>query len=40
MSDAEEHDGDREVKDRDRRKSRSFAEEPPESAAKLVPVKG
>ena len=40
MNDAEEHDGEREVKDRDRRRSRSFAEEKPDSTAKLVPVKG
>ena len=40
MNDAEEPDGDREVKDRDRRKSRSSAEHSRESAAKLVPVKG
>src|SRR3954453_4812908 len=40
MNDADEHDGEREVKDRDRRRSRSFVEEKPESSAKLVPVKG
>src|SRR6266542_2572733 len=40
MNDAEQHDGEREVKDRDRRRSRSFAEDQPESTAKLVPVKG
>src|SRR6476661_5299534 len=40
MNDAEEHDGERELKDRDRRGSRSFAGEKPESSAKLVPVKG
>src|SRR5262245_54417317 len=39
MNDAEQHDGDREVKDRDRRESRSFAEQR-EPTAKLVPVKG
>ena len=36
----EQHDGEREVKDRDRRRSTSFAEEKPEPTAKLVPVKG
>src|SRR6516162_4998336 len=42
MNDAEQHDGDgeREVKDRDRRGSRSFGEEHPHPTAKLVPVKG
>src|SRR4030095_14921294 len=40
MNDADEHDGEREVKDRDRRRSRSSAEEHPGPAAKLVPVKG
>ena len=40
MNDAGEHDGEREVKDRDRRGSRSFAEQKPYPATKLVPVKG
>ncbi len=40
MNDAEEHDGEREVRDRDRRRSRSFAEDQPEPTAKLVPVEG
>src|SRR3984893_2069643 len=40
MNDADEHDGEREVKDKDRLKSRSFAEELPEPTAKLVPVEG
>src|SRR5436305_2500496 len=40
MNDAEEHDGEREVRDRDRRRSRSFGEDQPESTAKLVPVEG
>src|SRR4051812_49986692 len=38
MNDAEQHDGERDVKDRDRRGSRSS--EKAESSAKLVPVKG
>src|SRR4029077_15619309 len=37
---ADEHDGEREVKDRDRRGSTSSAEDSPGSTAKLVPVKG
>src|SRR5262249_11733165 len=40
MNDAEQHDGEREVKDRDRVRSKSFAEDAPEPTAKLVPVKG
>ena len=40
MNDAEEHDGERELKDRDRRGSKSFVGEKPDSTAKLVPVKG
>src|SRR5438876_11951345 len=40
MNDAEEHDGEREVRDRDRPRSRSFAEDQPEPTAKLVPVEG
>src|SRR3989475_2944885 len=40
MNDAEQHDGEREVRDRDRRRSRSFAEDQPEHMEKLVPVKG
>ena len=40
MNDAEEHDGEREVRDRDRRRSRSLAKDAPEPTAKLVPVKG
>src|SRR5437867_475003 len=40
MNDAEEHDGESEVRDRDRRRSRSFGEDQPESTAKLVPVEG
>src|SRR3954465_11830838 len=38
MNDAEQHDGERDVKDRDRRGSRSS--EKAEASAKLVPVKG
>jgi hydrophobic/amphiphilic exporter-1 (mainly G- bacteria), HAE1 family len=40
MNDADEHDGEREVKDRDRRGFTASARERPGSAAKLVPVKG
>src|ERR1700704_3009707 len=40
MNDAEEHDGEREVKDRDRFRSTSFPEDSPDQTAKLVPVKG
>src|SRR5881227_3778660 len=40
MNDAEEHDGEREVKDRDRLGPRSFGEDQPEPTAKLVPVEG
>src|SRR5213592_269873 len=40
MNDADEHDGEREVKDKDRLRSRSFAGELPESTAKLVPIEG
>ena len=40
MNDADQHDGERDVKDRDRRRSRSFAENQPDPTAKLVPVKG
>src|SRR5438132_11309051 len=40
MNDAEQHDGEREVKDRDRRRPRSFAEDQPERTAKLVQVEG
>src|SRR5256712_11248738 len=40
MNDAEQHDGEREVRDRDRRRSRSFAEDQPESTAKLVSIEG
>src|SRR5512132_228236 len=40
MNDAEQHDGEREVKDRDRFRSTSFAEDLPESTAKLVQVEG
>jgi hydrophobic/amphiphilic exporter-1 (mainly G- bacteria), HAE1 family len=40
MDDGEEHDGEREVKDRDRFRSSSFAEEWSEPTAKLVPVEG
>src|SRR5512144_1155512 len=40
MNDADEHDGEREVKDRDRRGFTASARERPGPAAKLVPVKG
>ncbi len=40
MNDAEQHDGEREVKDRDRFRSKSFAEDLSESTAKLVPIEG
>jgi HAE1 family hydrophobic/amphiphilic exporter-1 len=40
MNDAEEHDGEREVKDRGRLRSTSFAGDLPDSAVKLVPVEG
>ncbi len=40
MNDADEHDGEREVKDKDRLKSTSFGEGLPEPTAKLVPVEG
>ena len=40
MNDAEEHDGEREVKDHDRRRSKSFRADAPDPTAKLVPVKG
>src|SRR2546429_3508632 len=40
MNDADEHDGEREVKDKDRLRSRSFAGKPPEPTAKLVPIEG
>src|SRR5437868_1265344 len=40
MNDAEEHDGEREVRDKDRLRPRSFAERHPAPAAKLVPVEG
>src|SRR5437016_7067568 len=40
MNDAEEHDGEREVRDKDRFRPRSFAERHPAPAAKLVPVEG
>src|ERR1041385_5186643 len=40
MHEAEQHDGEREAKDRGRRRSRSFAKEHPHPDAKLVPVKG
>ena len=39
MNDADQHDGEREVKDRDRRRPRSFSQEQPRPTAKLVPVK-
>ena len=35
-----EHDGEREVRDQDRLRSTSFAEDLPQSTAKLVPIKG
>src|SRR6059036_3401405 len=40
MNEAEQHDGEREVRDKDRFRPRSFAERHPAPAAKLVPVKG
>src|SRR5438067_1090866 len=40
MNDADERDGEREVKDKDRLRSRSFAGKPPEPTAKLVPIEG
>src|SRR6476660_7576279 len=40
MNDAEQHDGEREVKDRDRFRSKSFAEDLSEPTAKLVPIEG
>jgi len=40
MNDQGEHDGEREVKDGDRRRSTSSAGDLPESTAKLVPVEG
>ena len=40
MNDADEHDGEREVKDKDRLKSTSFPEDSRESTAKLVPIEG
>ena len=40
MNDADEPNGESEVKDRDHRRSRSFAAKQPDSTAKLVPVKG
>ncbi|HEY2568435.1 MAG TPA: efflux RND transporter permease subunit [Candidatus Udaeobacter sp.] len=40
MNDAEQGDGEREAKDRDRFRSRSPADDRPESTAKLVPVEG
>src|SRR5207237_4029854 len=40
MNDAEEHDGEREVRNKDRLRPRSFAERHPAPAAKLVPVEG
>src|SRR5437016_452978 len=40
MNDAEEHDGEREVKDKDRLRPTSFARDQPEPTAKLVPVEG
>src|SRR5438874_5026194 len=40
MNDAEEHDGEREVKGRHRSGPRSFGEDLPEPTAKLVPVEG
>jgi hydrophobic/amphiphilic exporter-1 (mainly G- bacteria), HAE1 family len=40
MNDTEEHDGEREVRDKDRLKSKSFAREQPESTGKLVQVEG
>ena len=40
MDDAEQHDGEREVKDKDRFRSTAFAEDLPEPTAKLVPIEG
>src|SRR6478736_624757 len=40
MNDAEEPDGERELKDRDRRGSKSFVGNSPETTAKLVPIEG
>ena len=40
MNDTEQHDGDSNLTDRDRRGVRSFADERPHESAKLVPVKG
>jgi len=40
MNDAEQHDGEREVTDKDRRRSTSSAEERAESTAELVQVQG
>jgi HAE1 family hydrophobic/amphiphilic exporter-1 len=40
MNDGEEHDGEQEVKDADRVRSKSFTEDAPEPTAKLIPVKG
>src|SRR5216110_3460934 len=40
MNDAEQHDGEREVKDKDRLRSRSFAGKSPDPTAKLVPIEG
>ena len=40
MNDAEEHDGEREVRDRDRVRSRSFTEDQPKPTAKLIQVEG
>src|SRR5437867_11284365 len=40
MNDAEQHDGEREVKDHDRRRSKSLSADAPEPTAKLVAVEG
>src|ERR1700741_443977 len=40
MNDADEHDGEREVKDKSRLKSGSFADDLPGPTANLVPIKG
>src|SRR6059036_3126143 len=40
MNEAEQHDGEREVKDRDRRRFTASAGKPPEPTAKLVPIEG
>src|SRR5215475_4612368 len=40
MNDPEQHDGEREIKDRDRRGSGSFVREHSHPTAKLVPIKG